>query len=184
MGAGRVPTLLQSRNILAFPASADSLRLVHTGRMCCSRKGCDWTLGGLFAVHKLEVVTPNGNKCPRLEVVSSEDAAHMKSTEGLTADGPRALNSQQAVTWVSSRVPLLAPRSRAGLPGFVGSRGSFIVSVQPGFKVGLRVLTEQLVHGKNFKHPACGRAKYPSIRRIAAEGRFAPSTALMRHPLR
>ena len=30
-------------------------------------KGCDWTLGGLFPIHKLEVVTPDGKHHPRFE---------------------------------------------------------------------------------------------------------------------
>lgn len=28
-------------------------------------KGCDWTLGGLFRIHELEVITPDGKKHPR-----------------------------------------------------------------------------------------------------------------------
>lgn len=30
-------------------------------------KGCDWTLGGLFQIHTLEVVTPDGKHHPRFE---------------------------------------------------------------------------------------------------------------------
>lgn len=32
-----------------------------------SDKGCDWTLGGLFQLHELEVVTPDGKHHPRFE---------------------------------------------------------------------------------------------------------------------
>lgn len=28
-------------------------------------KGCDWTLGGLFKLHELEVITPDGERHPR-----------------------------------------------------------------------------------------------------------------------
>jgi len=28
-------------------------------------KGCDWTLGGLFQLHELEVITPDGKRHPR-----------------------------------------------------------------------------------------------------------------------
>lgn len=28
-------------------------------------KGCDWTLGGLFQIHELEVETPDGKRHPR-----------------------------------------------------------------------------------------------------------------------
>ena len=33
-------------------------------------KGCDWTLGGLFQIHTLEVVTPDGKRHPRFEVAA------------------------------------------------------------------------------------------------------------------
>lgn len=38
-------------------------------------KGCDWTLGGLFAIHKLEVVTEeDGKHHPRFEPATKEEA--------------------------------------------------------------------------------------------------------------
>jgi hypothetical protein len=37
-------------------------------------KPCDWTLGGLFRMHKLEVVTPDGEKHPRFEIAGPEQA--------------------------------------------------------------------------------------------------------------
>ena len=39
---------------------------------------CNWTLGGLFRMHKLEVITPDGEHHPRFEVATAEQAqAHM-----------------------------------------------------------------------------------------------------------
>jgi hypothetical protein len=35
---------------------------------------CNWTLGGLFALHKLEVVTPDGKHHPRFEPATPEQA--------------------------------------------------------------------------------------------------------------
>ena len=32
--------------------------------------GCDWTLGGLFRLHELEVVDPDGKSHPRFEVAT------------------------------------------------------------------------------------------------------------------
>ena len=32
------------------------------GRFTEGKKGCDWTLGGLFQIHKMEVVLDNGGK--------------------------------------------------------------------------------------------------------------------------
>jgi hypothetical protein len=37
-------------------------------------QGCDWTLGGLFQTHKLEVLV-DGQKRPRFEPVTAEEAA-------------------------------------------------------------------------------------------------------------
>lgn len=40
---------------------------------------CNWTLGGLFTTHKLEVVTEDGKAWPRFEVATPEQAqAHAK----------------------------------------------------------------------------------------------------------
>lgn len=36
--------------------------------------GCDWTLGGLFGFHELEVATPDGKKHPRFMPVTREEA--------------------------------------------------------------------------------------------------------------
>jgi len=41
---------------------------------------CNWTLGGLFTRHTLEVVTPDGKKHPRFELATPAEAqAHMSS---------------------------------------------------------------------------------------------------------
>jgi hypothetical protein len=37
-------------------------------------KGCDWTLGGLFCIHKLEVVTEDGIRHPRFELATLKEA--------------------------------------------------------------------------------------------------------------
>jgi len=60
-------------------------------------KPCNWTLGGLFQMHKLEVVTPDGKKHPRFEVATQEQAkAHwanssidMTSEEGAKPAPPQ-----------------------------------------------------------------------------------------------
>jgi len=44
-------------------------------------KPCNWTLGGLFQTHKLEVITPDGEHHPRFEVATPEQAqAHWSHT--------------------------------------------------------------------------------------------------------
>ena len=46
-------------------------------------KPCNWTLGGLFQTHKLVVVTPEGDRYPRFEVATPEQArAHWATCVG------------------------------------------------------------------------------------------------------
>lgn len=46
----------------------------YIGFSCIGRfseeKGCDWTLGGLFQIHKLEVETPDGKLHPHFELTN------------------------------------------------------------------------------------------------------------------
>ena len=37
-------------------------------------RGCDWTLGGLFKIHQLEVTTLDGKKHPRFAIASAVQA--------------------------------------------------------------------------------------------------------------
>ena len=47
-----------------------------------AKLGCNWTLGGLFRLHRLEVVTPDGEHHPRFELASPEQAReHMRENE-------------------------------------------------------------------------------------------------------
>lgn len=46
--------------------------------------GCDWTLGGLFQLHELEVVTEDGRRHPRFMPVAAEVAQqHMRARVGV-----------------------------------------------------------------------------------------------------
>ena len=43
-------------------------------------KPCNWTLGGLFTLHKLVVITPDGKHHPRFEPATPEQAQkHMRA---------------------------------------------------------------------------------------------------------
>lgn len=45
-------------------------------------KPCNWTLGGLFMTHKLEVLTPDGKSHPHFEVATPEEAKlHAEKTQ-------------------------------------------------------------------------------------------------------
>lgn len=47
-------------------------------------KPCDWTLGGLFTLHELEVITPDGETHPRFEPATPEQAqGHMARTHAI-----------------------------------------------------------------------------------------------------
>lgn len=37
-------------------------------------QACNWTLGGLFQTHKLEVITPDGERHARFELATKEEA--------------------------------------------------------------------------------------------------------------
>lgn len=62
---------LQSAQDLIDAGAGKSIDEVekYLGFSCVGRwddkKGCDWTLGGLFCIHELEVVTPDGEHHPR-----------------------------------------------------------------------------------------------------------------------
>jgi hypothetical protein len=44
-------------------------------------KGCDWTLGGFFKLHCLEVVDDEGKHHPRFELASPEQAQSLAKAE-------------------------------------------------------------------------------------------------------
>ena len=51
-----------------------------------TQHGCNWTLGGLFQCHDLEVVTPDGKKHPRFELATQAEAqAHMHERDTVAA---------------------------------------------------------------------------------------------------
>lgn len=45
-------------------------------------KPCNWTLGGLFRTHKLEVETPDGEKHPRFEPATRKQAQEHEKKGG------------------------------------------------------------------------------------------------------
>ena len=51
-------------------------------------KPCNWTLGGLFQTHKLEVITPDGKRHPHFEVATAAEAQAFRESalkQGTTA---------------------------------------------------------------------------------------------------
>ena len=49
-------------------------------------KGCDWTLGGFFKLHQLEVIDENGEAHPRFEIATPAEAqAHAASNQARAA---------------------------------------------------------------------------------------------------
>lgn len=43
-------------------------------------RGCNWTLGGLFQIHELEVITRDGEHHPRFEIATPEEAQTLAAT--------------------------------------------------------------------------------------------------------
>lgn len=41
-------------------------------------RGCDWTLGGLFTIHKLEILTDDGKACALFEPATPEEARSLE----------------------------------------------------------------------------------------------------------
>lgn len=91
----RCGTVQSARDLIAAGAGADFDAVErYLGFSCVGRftgapgarkkpdgKPCDWTLGGLFRLHKLEVVTPDGKAHPRFELATPEQAkAHMQES--------------------------------------------------------------------------------------------------------
>ena len=58
-----------------WPSDKDKTAKAKKRRM---HRGCDWTLGGLFSLHKLSVVTPTGLQ-PSFEIASPELAKALES---------------------------------------------------------------------------------------------------------
>lgn len=90
----RCKTVQSARDLIAAGAGADFVAVDgYVGFSCVGRwtgagsprktpdgKPCNWTLGGLFSLHTLEVVTEDGKHHPRFELATPEQAqAHEKA---------------------------------------------------------------------------------------------------------
>jgi hypothetical protein len=53
------------------------------------QRGCDWTLGGLFHIHELEVDTPNGRQ-PSFAIASPEEAQALETEAAHEVSRPKA----------------------------------------------------------------------------------------------
>jgi len=54
-----------------WPSDKRRGKIVEARRLV---RGCDWTLGGLFRIHTLEVIDAEGKPHPMFEVASPEEA--------------------------------------------------------------------------------------------------------------
>lgn len=43
------------------------------------QRGCDWTLGGVFRIHKIEVETEDGKRHPHFELATPEEARALEA---------------------------------------------------------------------------------------------------------
>lgn len=51
-------------------------------------RGCDWTLGGLFKIHTLEVISPEGDTSPWFSIATGQAARELESL--METNGVRA----------------------------------------------------------------------------------------------
>lgn len=75
----RCKTSQSARDLIAAGAGADFDAVEkYLGFSCVGRfdatKGCNWTLGGLFRIHELEVVTPDGKRHPRFMPLPAQES--------------------------------------------------------------------------------------------------------------
>lgn len=66
----RCKTLQTAQDLIDVGAGIDMNEVEKFLAFSCvgrwtDEKGCNWTLGGLFKIHELEVVTPDGEHHPR-----------------------------------------------------------------------------------------------------------------------
>lgn len=50
-----------------------------------ANRGCDWTLGGLFKMHTLEVVLPDGKVQPSFALASADEARALEASQASIA---------------------------------------------------------------------------------------------------
>lgn len=93
-------TLQSAHDLIAAGAGQDFDAVHHyLGFSCVGRftgaptprkkpdgKPCNWTLGGLLKLHKLEIVTPDGESHPHFELASKEEAEQHRA-KPLAAEG-------------------------------------------------------------------------------------------------
>lgn len=59
-----------------WPSDRDRSAKAKTRRLI---RGCDWTLGGLFKIHKLEVVMPDGKVHMSFAIASADEAQALEA---------------------------------------------------------------------------------------------------------
>ena len=68
-----------------WPADKDKSAKANARRAI---RGCDWTLGGLFRIHRLEVLTPDGKAHPYFGIATADQAQALERS--LTAPAAAA----------------------------------------------------------------------------------------------
>jgi hypothetical protein len=92
-------TLQSARDLISAGAGADFDAVQrYLGFSCIGRftgagsprkepdgQPCNWTLGGLFRTHRLEVVTPDGERHPQFELATHDEAEAHRARHRETA---------------------------------------------------------------------------------------------------
>jgi len=74
IAAGAGKTFDEIERYLAFSCVGRFTNAGHHKKGTPPGRGCDWTLGGLFTIHVLEVETEGGEKHPRFELATPDEA--------------------------------------------------------------------------------------------------------------
>jgi hypothetical protein len=121
-------TLQTARDLITAGAGADFDAVEkYLGFSCVGRftdagsprkspdgKPCNWTLGGLFSLHRMEVVTPDAKAHPRFELATREEADRYRDSMAMATGSASLVGLTQndsvvsGVSDIDERVPVAA----------------------------------------------------------------------------
>ncbi|PWJ88430.1 hypothetical protein C8D77_111153 [Mesorhizobium loti] len=77
IGAGAGKTMDEVERFLAFSCVGRFNNAGPHKKGAPAGKGCDWTLGGFFRLHCLEIIDEDGKAHPRFEIASPAEAVEL-----------------------------------------------------------------------------------------------------------
>lgn len=109
INAGAGKTLDEVEKYIAFSCVGRWTNAGPQTRGTAPGKGCDWTLGGLFRIHKVEVVYPDGSGRACFELATPEEARELMSRHIPASSGTQLDTAPQGkLPWPSDAVMIVA----------------------------------------------------------------------------